>query len=179
MMIDLTGAVCFSYPKKEKLLSKVIARVTKSTYSHTFVGAPEYLGQPMVIEASFGGVDVTTWRHYDKKYTLSIFMPRDDLIPPDEILKAVTSAADKNLGMPYGFAMLVKMGLSYILGLVGIEYTPPRSRDLVCSQFVLRYLRLIPGVAHDFLGLDERTVSPAQLYNMLLKHPLFTHVQVD
>lgn len=175
-MIDLTGAICFSYPKDPSILSRAITKVSDSDYSHTFIGAPAYIGQPMIVEATFSGIEVTPWKHYKKGFDLAVFMPKG--VPSEEILTSLEKVAATHLDLPYGFMTLIEIGFSYLLRFIGIGWIPPRSKNLVCSQLVLLFLRGIQSIDTEIKNLDMRLVSPRDLFQKLEKSPFFAKVVV-
>lgn len=178
-MFDLTGTLGFSYPKKPSILSRMIRHITDSDYSHVFVCAGSFLNQPMVLEASFDGVDVTTWRRYDSGYSLALYIPNPEYISKSNVDLALLKVASEHLGTAYGYFDLVKMAFSYIVRSFGVDYIPPRSKNMVCTQFGLTYLRSLPEVSDQFESVDIRLVSPKILEERIEKTGYFTKIVIN
>jgi len=142
---------------------------TDSNYSHAFIGSRNYLRLSMLIEATSKGVIFTPWRHYEHgKYNYRVYFPK---ISVEERNRALEKIAFEYLDDPYGYKELILMGVSIALRAVGIKYKPPKSKNLVCSGLMLKYLKACPTVADLFKDMIPEDVSPEQLLEVMEKTP--------
>ena len=115
-------------------LSKLIAEVTHSQYSHAFM----YIGNGFIVESTFGGVQISPLKKYDDGHH-HVISVRHKTLSAEERQK-VRKSALKYLGKKYGYPQL----LWYLLArMIGKSEDPKWQLDLdkngmVCSEAIAR-----------------------------------------
>jgi len=176
MSVIPTGTVCFSINHTD-WRSKAIAWFQGTQYSHVFVHAGTFLDEPMVIESGTKGVAVRPWRHYTvKDYGYTVFYP--NFTGQNEVEEALKVLAH-DLDRPYGYFGAAWLGLKLLFLRFGIRLSrKQKSRDLVCSGLVFKYLRMLPAVSPKFGHLIAGEVLPKDLFDIMHARPdLFFHTE--
>lgn len=150
----------FTYNQKNPI-SKLIAWITKSKWSHCFVvvgpiGNTDYL----IAESSMtGGIKFNLLSKYDKlKYNLELIDLGDKCHQSD--LEAILPL----IGHMYGYIQAIGYLVAKILNLK----TNPFHDDVVCSELVYQFL-LHTSLKPLIENLDPNSVTPEQLYERLKK----------
>ncbi len=141
--------------KGHNVLSKIISFATKSPYTH----AACYMGRDLVVESTFGGVQVNSIYDYSKK-EYDVF--RHPTAKPEELNDAVTWMCQQ-VGKGYDYLGLGGIGISIIKKIDHNNFDKPNR--YWCSELVadgyLKYKIL--------LNVNQKTwkVSPGDLSQQL------------
>jgi len=143
----------FSY-KKNNLFSSIIAKTTKSNYSHCFIILKPIGTDYLIIESSFvGGVKFNLLSSYKdtNKYDLAIYrLPiEDDNV--DILLPYI--------GKNYGYTQILGFLLAKLLKLKENPFT----KNIICSEIVLLAL-LNSNLSVLFEQLDLNYTSPQDIF---------------
>lgn len=144
------GDILLSCHKKSPI-SKTIAGVTRSNWSHTFM----YIGDGKILESDWDGVVINPLSHYlNNEYRVGLFRVFPDL--SEDKIKEVIKAARKMLGIHYGFFQLV---WQFILRICGKSEDPDWSLDVdtgvICTEVVAK--------AYQKIGVRFKNLPPHQM----------------
>lgn len=146
----LPGDILLSCHKRHPI-SRVIAGITRSNWSHTFM----YIGDGKILESDWDGVVINPLDHYlNNEYRVGLFRITPEL--EEDKIKKVIKAARKILGIHYGFFQLV---WQFILRICGKSEDPDWALDVdtgvICSEVVAK--------AYQKIGVHFKDLSPSQM----------------
>lgn len=144
-------------------------------YSHILISATNTVDEhTFTLEADQFGVQGNDFESRLKK--VKKFEIFEIQIPEEEIRKAVDSMF-QYIGKSYGYLQLLGFMPVILLRKLGIKIKNPFSKGLVCSEFVLKYLKRLPAVRDLFAGLDSNTCSPQDILTIIrLRSDIFKKV---
>lgn len=146
----LPGDILLSCHKKHPI-SKVIAGITRSNWSHTFM----YLGDGKILESNWDGVIIRPLEYYlNNEYCVGLFRVTPEL--DEKQTKKVIKEARKMLGIHYGFLQLL---WQFILRICGKSEDPDWNLDVdtgvICTEVVAK--------AYQKIGIQFKDLPPHQM----------------
>jgi len=152
--------IAFTY-RDDNYFSKLVRKITKSEWSHTFIIMDDYLSDDEVIfESAFGhGVHLNLLSKYIDNPHVGI-----KVFEVDE--GKALHGMKKLIGKRYGYFQSVGF---LIKKLFNMDKNPSKQGQW-CSELVLTIL-LETSDANLFKHLPMNSASPEDIYQILMKHP--------
>ncbi len=150
--------VKIGFSTTDKLLSRVIRKITNASVSHCWF-LFEAHGKEFVLQADIGGVRITPFTKWEKKWkSIQLIEPKVEID-----LSSAWDMLDEN----YDYGGLIGNAWVYLGLLFKKKWKNPfeNARSLFCSELVIKVLQTAnyPGAAE----LNSSTTTPAQILELL------------
>lgn len=165
------GYVCFSYTKNE-LIAKLIAKITQSKWSHSFIVVPPVLEKEMVMEAASNGISMTTFQENYRDNANESYEVYRVFAPKNKVDKSILSCMER-LERPYPYLELLWFVWRRINKFFGKDIKDQNNwftNGVVCSGLVRKFLEG-SGLKRLFKGFGIDAVAPQDVYNIVLANP--------
>jgi len=164
----MRGAIAFT-SHKTSWISKAIRWFTKSKFSHSLIIVDEVGENRYLLEAGTKEVSFDLFDKYEKKQSsYEIWIPKG--VTEEEIERALKKTQKEFVHKTYGYLQLIGFAMKIGLQKIGIQINNPIKLGSICSEVDWYYLKeLMP---HIFKKYDRDSVSPKDLRDIILKHPI-------
>lgn len=147
------------------LISKIISGAMGSKWSHSFVVIGEVHGVVMVVETSDYEVTIGPLYRYLDGRPLSIYRLENI---SDASRSLICKRGLELLGVRYGYAQLISLGIRRLLRKFGININNFIRAGLVCCA--------VPLYAYEsILGIDPESIDTEDLYQKIKKSFTLVH----
>lgn len=165
------GFICFAYSKNETI-AKIIAKVTSSQWSHSFITVPSILGKEVVMEAASNGIDMTLFDLSYRNNANESYEVYKFLVKPEKIDHSIVKCM-KKLESSYAYLELpwfIWRALNKKLGRDIKSHNNWSTNGLVCSGLVRKFIENA-GQGALLSGFGRDAVAPQDIYEIVLAHP--------
>jgi hypothetical protein len=167
------GDIAFSYRYRPSLYDRIVRIVTRSKWTHNFCIIGEVLGEAAVFESNLS-VSVSPFRReYIQKTQDAYEIYRPVQATGHQLSQSALQTYWRFAGVDYGFLSLPWFIARALLARFGIRLKKNwASEGVFCSELVCEFLRNMGGEYEALVAeLDGNAVSPADLYDIVLKNP--------
>lgn len=175
------GDIAFSHPRKMGFYSKAVRYLTKSNWSHCFIGIADFYDAPAVLESDLKCQVVDFYSEYvtKNKDVYEIWRP---IKASQELIRISTKQCYLNYaGETYGFLQIPWFAVRSILKWLKINHLSKNwfPDGIICSELVIEYLLFLdPEYYEAFKGLTPNETSPEDIYQIVINRPdLFEKTQ--
>jgi hypothetical protein len=165
------GYIAFSYTKNE-LTAKLIAKITQSKWSHSFIIVPPMLGKEMVMEAASNGISMATFQENYRDNPNESYEVYRFNAPQGKIDKSILNCMEK-LERPYPYMELLWFVWRRINKVFGRDIKNQNNwftNGVVCSGLVRKFIEG-SGFKKLFKGFGIDAVAPEDAYEIVIANP--------
>lgn len=152
-------------------ISRVIAWVMGSKWSHSFMVADISLKRTYLVETSDYEVTYGSLEKYtqDKNCTLEIWSPAN---ATDETRQKAVTYCEAHIEELYGYPQLISLGIRRLLMKCGIKIRNFIRWHLVCDEEVLEGAKCYEGLS----DVDPKSIDTEELYELIVSSGKFIKV---